>query len=151
FTATYNDLHWDSPAGIQTQAINTRAVDNFGDDFVRARNINLRLASTLSSNLVNEGRFQYGQDREYEFSQPPKPGEPTNSVNGRSPQTFITNGFSYGIPEFLERVAFPDERRTQFADTVTWTSGNHTVKFGGDVNHVKDIINNLRFGGGEFN
>src|SRR5918993_1857505 len=30
------------------------------------------------------------------------------------------------------------------------TSGNHTFKFGGDVNFVKDIINNLRFLGGEF-
>ncbi len=30
------------------------------------------------------------------------------------------------------------------------TSGNHTFKFGGDINFVKDIINNLRFIGGEF-
>ena len=55
------------------------------------------------------------------------------------------------MPEFLERAAFPDERRWQFADTVTLTHGNHTLKFGGDVNFVKDIINNLRFLGGEFN
>jgi len=97
-TFTYNDLHWDSPAGIQTQAINQRASDNFGDDFVRARNFNTRLASTLTTHLLNEFRFQYGQDFEYEFSQPPNPGEPTNSVGGRSPQTFITNGFTFGIP-----------------------------------------------------
>ena len=55
------------------------------------------------------------------------------------------------MPEFLERAAFPDERRWQFADTVTMTAGNHTFKFGGDINFVKDIINNLRFLGGEFN
>ena len=41
--------------------------------------------------------------------------------------------------------------RWQFADTVTMSHGNHTVKFGGDINFVKDIINNLRFIGGEFN
>ena len=150
-TMTYNDLRWDSPAGIQTQAINTRSNDNFGDDFVRARNVNVRLASTLSPKVVNEARFQYGQDFEYEFSQLPKAGEPTTSVGGRSPQTNLTNGFSFGIPEFLERPKFPDERRTQFADTLTLTSGNHTIKVGGDVNHVKDIISNLRFSGGEFN
>jgi outer membrane receptor protein involved in Fe transport len=150
FTATYNHLNWDSPAGIQTQATNTRARDNFGDDFVRARFLNLRLSSTLSSNLVNEARFQYGQDNEYQNSQPPLPGEPTNSVGGRSPQTFIANGFTFGIPEFLERIAFPDERRTQFADTMTYTTGNHTLKFGADINYSKDIINNLRFSGGEF-
>lgn len=151
FTATYNWLKWDSPAGIQTQATNTRARDNFGDDFVRARFLNLRLASTISPTLINEARFQWGQDNEYQFSQPPLAGEPTSSIGGRSPQTFINNGFTFGIPEFLERVAFPDERRTQFADTVTWTSNNHTLKFGGDINHVEDIINNLRFSGAEFN
>ena len=151
FTATYNWLKWDSPAGIQTQATNTRAKDNFGDDFVRARFLNLRVASTISAKLVNEARFQYGQDFEYEFSQPPLAGEPTNSVGGRSPQTFVNNAFTFGIPEFLERVSFPDERRTQFADTLTYSIGNHALKFGGDFNHAKDIINNLRFSGGEFN
>lgn len=151
FTATFNWLKWDSPAGIQTQATNTRARDNFGDDFVRARFLNARLASTLSPQLLNEFRFQYGQDFEYQTSQAPLPGEPTNSVGGRSPQTFINAAFTFGIPEFLERVAFPDERRTQFADTMTYSMNNHTLKFGVDINHSKDIINNLRFSGGEFN
>jgi Carboxypeptidase regulatory-like domain/TonB dependent receptor-like, beta-barrel len=157
-TATYNRLRWDSPAGVQTQAINTRARDNFGDDFVNIDSLNLRLASTFPPNLVNEFRFQWGRDNETQFSQPPFPGEPTNSVNGRSPQVnlgggnacFAPSGFCFGIPEFLDRAAFPDERRWQFADTVTLTAGNHTVKWGGDINFVKDIISNLRFGGGEF-
>ncbi|HKY28085.1 MAG TPA: TonB-dependent receptor [Pyrinomonadaceae bacterium] len=150
-TATYNRLRWESPAGIQTQAINTRARDNFGDDFVEIDWLTLRLNSTITPTLLNEARFQWGRDNEFQFSQPPLPGEPTNAVGGRSPQVFITNGFSFGIPEFLDRVAFPDERRWQWADTVTMNSGNHTFKWGGDVNYVKDIINNLRFIGGEFN
>lgn len=150
-TVSYNRLRWESPAGIQTQATNTRAIDNFGDDFVQIDALNVKLASTLTPVLLNEFRFQWGRDNEFQFSQPPAPGEPTNAPGGRSPQTFITNGFSFGMPEFLERAAFPDERRWQFADTVTLTAGNHTWKFGGDVNFVKDIINNLRFLGGEFN
>jgi outer membrane receptor protein involved in Fe transport len=148
---SYNRLRWDSPAGIQTQATNTRAKDNFGDDFVNVDSFNARLQSTFTPTMVNEFRFQYGKDNEFEFSQPPLPGEPTTSVGGRSPQTFITNGFSFGIPEFLERVAFPNETRYQFADTVTMTAGNHTIKFGGDLNRVHEQINNLRFSGGEFN
>ena len=150
-TATYNRLRWKSPAGIQTQATNTRARDNFGDDFVNIDSLNLRLASTVSSTLINELRFQWGRDNEIQFSQPPLAGEPTTAVGGRSPQTFIQNGFSFGMPEFLERPAFPDERRHQFADTVTLTHGSHNFKFGGDINFVKDIISNLRFSGGEFN
>ena len=150
-TVTYNNLRWDSPNGIQTQATNTRARDNFGDDFVEIDWVTARLASTLSPHLLNEFRMQWGRDKETQFSRAPQAGEPTNSVGGRSPQTFVNGGLSFGIPEFLERVAFPDERRWQFADTMTYTTGNHTLKFGGDINFVKDIINNLRFSGGEFN
>jgi len=153
FTASYNRLRWDSPAGIQTQATNTRAVDNFGDDAVQIDSFNAKLASTLTSTLLNEFRFQWGRDNEFQFSQPPIAGEPTNAVGGRSPQTILVGAttFSFGMPEFLERASFPDERRWQFADTVTLTAGNHTFKWGGDINFVKDIINNLRFSGGEFN
>jgi hypothetical protein len=153
FTVSYNRLRWDSPAGVQTQATNTRAIDNFGDDFVEIDALNVKLASTLTPTLLNEFRFQWGRDKETQFSQPPVAGEPTNAVNGRSPQTILVGSttFSFGMPEFLDRAAFPDETRWQFADTVTMTSGNHTVKFGGDINWVKDDINNLRFIGGEFN
>jgi hypothetical protein len=151
FTATYNNLRWKSPAGVQTQATNTRARDNFGDDGVNIDSLNLRLASTVSSTLINELRYQWGRDNEFQFSQPPLPGEPNNAVGGRSPQTFIQNGFTFGMPEFLERSAFPNETRNQIADTVTLTHGSHNWKFGGDVNLVEDVINNLRFQGGEFN
>ena len=150
FTATYNRLRWDSPNGVQTQATNTRARDNFGDDLVEIDWITLRLTSTLTSTLLNEARFQYGRDFETQFSQGPATNAPTNSFNGRSPQVFLQNGLTFGIPDFLDRPAFPDERRKQFADTMTYTNGNHTVKFGADVNYVKDIISNLRFVGGEF-
>ncbi len=150
FTATYNRLRWDSPNGVQTQATNTRARDNFGDDLVEIDWLTLRLTSTITSTLLNEARFQYGRDLETQFSQGPASSAPTNSFNGRSPQVFLQNGLTFGIPDFLDRPAFPDERRKQFADTMTYTNGNHTLKFGADINYVKDIINNLRFVGGEF-
>ena len=103
FTATYNRLRWDSPNGVQTQATNTRGRDNFGDDLVDIDGLTLRLTSTISSTLLNEARFQYGRDLERQFSQGPGAGEPTNSFGGRAPQTFITHGLSFGIPDFLER------------------------------------------------
>jgi len=157
FSVTFNRLRWASPNGIQTQATNTRARDNFGDDFVDIDWLTLRLNSTVSTRLINEARFQWGRDKETQFSTAPTAGEPTNSVNGRSPQTNLGGGSAcfgpiicFGIPEFLERAAFPNETRNQFADTVTYISGAHTLKWGGDINFVKDDINNLRFAGGEF-
>src|SRR5437764_15177044 len=75
-TGTYNRLRYAAPAGIQSQATNTRAIDNFGDDFVNVDSLTVRLASTISSQLVNEARFQWARDNEFQFSQPPIAGEP---------------------------------------------------------------------------
>jgi outer membrane receptor protein involved in Fe transport len=143
-TATYNRLRWASPNGIQTQPTNTFARSSFGNDFVNLDSLNLRLASTITNTFLNEFRFQYGRDNEFEFSTPPLPGEPTTSLNGRSPDVFLTGGIEFGAPTFLERPAFPDEKRWQYADTMTWTRGNHTLKFGADINHVNDLQDNLR-------
>lgn len=143
FTATYNRLRWDSPAGIQTQATNTRGRASFGDDFVDIDSLNLRLQSTISPTIVNEFRFQWSRDFEYEFTQPPAPGEPV-SANGSAPDVFLTNGLEFGKPTFLERPQYPEETRLQFTDNVTWSKGSHNFKFGVDITPVKDVLNNLR-------
>jgi hypothetical protein len=145
FTVSYNRLRWASPAGLQTQATNTNARHSFGDDFVRVDTINSRLQSTLTPNLLNEARFQYSKDFEFAFSQEPLPGEPstaTTELGARSPQVFLTNGLTFGTTTNFERIKYPDERRIQVADTVTWTKGVHTLKFGVDFNHVSDEILN---------
>jgi len=154
FSISYNRLRWDSPNGVQTQAVNFRSRANFGDDIVEVDSVNARLQSNISSNFLNEARFQYGRDFEAQFSTPPLPGEPATSstvVGGvRAPNVFITNGLEFGTPTFLERPGFPDEKRYQFADTMTWTKGRHTIKFGGDINRVTDSIENLRFEAGAY-
>ena len=153
FSATYNRLRWESPSGVQTQATNTLGRQSFGNDFVRVDSLNLRLQSTLSSNMLNEARFQYGRDFEFQISQAPLPGEPTTAITGqgaRAPNVFITNGLAFGTPTFLERPSYPDERRIQFADTITYSRGRHTFKFGGDINRVTDDIQNLRFQAGAY-
>jgi hypothetical protein len=148
-TATYNRLRWKSPAGIQTGATVTRSRTGFGDDFVEIDSLNLRLSSTLSSTLINEFRFQWADELNSAFAQPPLPGEPT-TANGFSPQITLTNGLTSGKANFLDRVALPDERRFQFADSVTVTHGNHTFKFGTDINRVRDIDENLFTGAGAY-
>lgn len=153
-SATYNRLRWKSPAGVQTQATNTLGRQSFGDDFVRVDSLNVRLQSTLSATILNEARFQYGRDFEFQKSQTPAPGEPITSQTAtggrRTPNVFITNGLAFGTPTFLERPSYPDERRVQFADTVTMSRGRHTFKFGGDINRVTDDIQNLRFEAGAY-
>ncbi|HEX5703743.1 MAG TPA: TonB-dependent receptor [Pyrinomonadaceae bacterium] len=149
FTATYNRLRWDSPAGVQTGATVTRDRAGFGDDFVDIDSLNLRLNSTFSSKLINQFRFQWAHELNAQFAQPPLPGQPT-TANGFSPQVALTNGITFGKATSLDRAALPDETRFQFADTLTYSSGNHTLKLGMDINHVKDIDDNLFTGSGSY-
>lgn len=149
FTATYNRLRWNSPAGVQTGATVTRDRAGFGNDFVEVDSLNLRLSSTLSSKLINEFRFQWAEELNAQFAQQPLPGQPT-TANGFSPQVTLTNGLTFGKANFLDRVALPDERRFQFADSLTYSSGNHTFKFGVDINRVRDIDDNLFTGAGAY-
>src|SRR5205814_5875754 len=130
------------PAGVQTAATVTRDRNGFGNDFVRSDSVNLRLASTISSKLINEGRYQWAHELDSQFAQPALPGEPT-TANGFSPQVALTNGLTFGKSTGLDRRALPDEKRYQFADTMTLTKGSHTFKFGTDINHVNDIMDQL--------
>ncbi len=150
FTATYNRLRAESPAGIQSQAVVNRGIASFGDDFVNVDSLNLRLSSTISPVLLNEARFQWGRDNEFQLSQPPAPGEPTTGINGRPPSVAVGGVITFGKPNFLERKSYPDEKRWQYADTMTYSRGNHTFKFGGDINRVSDLLDNLFQEGGAY-
>ncbi len=107
---------------------------------------------------LNEARYQYGQDNEWENNQSPTAYELKNFVNppgyqnpfGLPPDVFITNGFDMGVPTFLNRPAFPFETRQQFADTVTLIRGKHTIKAGLDIARANDLSENLRFQYGSF-
>lgn len=143
FSAVYNRLRWNSPAGVQTQAVVSRGIASFGDDLVTLDTFNARLNSNLSPSVINEARFQYSRDLEQQLAQTPGPGEPV-SANGTVPSVAIGGGgLTFGQPDFLNRNAYPDERRTQIANTTTIISGRHTIKFGGDFNHVSDLLDNL--------
>lgn len=150
FTASYNRLRWASPAGIQTAATVTRGRQAYGNDFVVSDVLNFRLSSTISPTMVNEFRYQWSRDNEFEFSQPPLAGEPTTSLGGRSPDVFLTNGLEFGMATFLERPKFPFESRNLFGDSLTITRGSHTFKIGGDFNRVKDVQDNLFTGAGSY-
>ncbi|MGH9942063.1 MAG: TonB-dependent receptor [Pyrinomonadaceae bacterium] len=152
FTASYNRMRAESPAGIQTQPTTTSGIASFGDDFVETDIFNARLTSTIKPTLLNEFRFQAGRDNLFAFSQEPTAGEQAILPNGleRLANVSLSQGISFGKPNFLERVANPDEKRIQFADTMTWTSGKHTLKFGLDINHVNDLLDNLRNESGSY-
>ncbi len=156
---TFNRMRWNSPAGIQTAAAVTRGLASFGNDFVKDTWGVAKLDTMITSNFANELRFQYGRDFEFEFTQQPSAYELANLVNaptfknpfGLPPTVSLSGFFTFGVPNFLNRPSFPDEIRQQYADTMTWTHGKHTLKYGFDFSHVDDNSINLFNGFGSYN
>lgn len=157
----FNRLRWTSPAGIQTGLTSSNGIRSFGNDDVRVSFLIARLQTAITDTLSNEVRYQYGRDFEFEFAQAPTPYEATNLV-GTTPSGYtnplgapvgvsITNVFTFGTPNFLNRAALPDERRWQVADTANYVRGKHNIKFGVDYVHTNDLVNNLFSGFGIYN
>lgn len=153
----YNRLNWHSPAGIQTGvgALNY-GKESYGNDYVRDNWGIARLDSFITPNLSNQALYQYGRDFEFEFNQTPTPYEQatliknsggyTNPFGDIPPEITITSGnggFEFGMPSFLERPAYPDERTWQFNDIVNLTRGNHDFNFGFQMVHTNDLSENL--------
>lgn len=136
FSATYNYLNARGQNAIQTPLVLGNVGRNGSDD-VRINTFNARLTTIVSSRAVNEFRFQASRDLEFQFGNEPPP------------QVFV-GGFSFGLANFLERPALPDERRLQFVNNFSYVIGRHSLKFGGDINRARDIINNPRNFGGTY-
>lgn len=155
----FNRLRWTSPAGIQTGITSTNGIRSFGNDDVRVSFLIARLQTAINDHLSNEVRYQYGRDFEFQYGQTPTPYENTNLMAsgggytnplGAPPSVNITNLFTFGTPNFLNRAALPDERRWQIADTANYVHGKHNVKFGVDFVHTNDLVNNLFSGFGAY-
>ncbi len=154
-TLQYNRMRWNSLNGTQTAASTTYGMASFGSDYVKEDWGIARWQYFLGANVLNEMRYQYGRDTESEFAAAPAPFEQSLSKNvyGHVPQISIaptSSGFRFGKPAFLDRPAYPDERRHQFVDMITWIRGNHAWKFGYDLNYVTDYSNNLYAGNGVY-
>ncbi len=116
----------------------TSALEHTGDSLVTTDTLTISLNSTLTNRLLNEFRFQFARDKE--------PGKANSDIpeaeireRGRVVLTIGRNFFS------------PREttiKRGQFIDNVSYLVGNHSLKFGVDLN--VDRIKNFfpgQFGG----
>lgn len=132
----YNFVDYDSTYGYSPaptfsgSSPTTNAPTSYHERFLVAG-----LTTQLFKTSVNQIHFQYGRDLE------------TAGANGAAPSVG-TGVFTYGLPNALPRVAEPDEKRIQFTDVFSTSHGHHTIKVGGDINNVHEIMINLFQGGG---
>jgi len=161
----YHRLRWDSPGGVQTQATNTYGIDGFGNDFVKLDYGLAKLNTLVTTNLANELRFQYGRELNDESQQKfssytSQYLQSTNGITNTAAGDFSPNvpqigldtsiGFTLGSVYYGYRKALPDERKWQVGDTAAWQKGNHNLKFGVDLLHNNDIMNNTYEGNGVY-
>jgi hypothetical protein len=122
---------------VQTQPVISVAPSANGSDIVKTDFALVTVNTVLSERWLNEARVQIGRDFEQQI-----PNSPVG------PGTTVTGGIDIGIPNFLPRPKYPDERRFQFVDNVTWYAGAHSVKAGFDINYVRETLVNLFQGAG---
>ena len=84
------------------------------------------LTSQIGSNLVNTALGQYAR-RHYNF--PGVTGEPNLDIPNE-----LLFGHNFGV---LDKIW---ETRIQGSDSMSWISGKHFVRFGADVNHVRNYV-----------
>jgi len=137
-SGVFNLLNWRGPNNIITPIVTSITVEGQGFDGVKTEFLTAAWLSTLRPTVVNEFRFQFGRD--FEFQRP----------NASPPSTTQTSGISFGMPNFLPRLAFPNEKRWQFMDNLSWVRGRHSFKAGVDINYVQEKIINLFQGGGVY-
>jgi TonB-dependent receptor-like protein len=90
---------------------------------------NAQLISILSPRLLNEFRFQYSRRNQPSV---------LNDLSGQGPSITIPGVAQFGAPAATDGPLLFNERITQFLDNVTWNTGAHSLKFGGDVQIVRD-------------
>ena len=133
----YNNLHASGERAVQSPIVLGNVGRNGSDD-VRLYNINGRLTSVVKPTQVNELRMQWSRNHEFQIAdQPP-------------PQVFV-GSFSYGRANFLDRIAYPDERKFQVVNNYSILAGKHNFKFGGELQRNYHLLNNPANFGATYN
>jgi outer membrane receptor protein involved in Fe transport len=145
-TASFNLMNFTSPNGAVTDVTATdgSGVGANGNQTAHTRNGNISDTYLISGSLVNEARFGWFKDRR---------GQDIN--NQLAPPDGLLSGLTVegqgnlGVSTNMPNVQ-PTEDRYQYADSISWTKGAHQLKFGLDIEDVRDTEDALFNGPGDY-
>lgn len=113
----------------------------WGNQILKGASVVLGWTRIISPSLVNDFRFGWVRDYSYAQQQPFSlsqhagdfvPGIPDNpALGGGVPLTSFTNKTFLGSPDYLPKMQVP--MLYQYNDALSWTLGNHNLKFGSTV------------------
>uniref|UniRef100_E6QM70 Putative TonB-dependent receptor n=1 Tax=mine drainage metagenome TaxID=410659 RepID=E6QM70_9ZZZZ len=113
----------------------------WGNQILKGASLVLGWTRVISPSMVNDFRFGWVRDYSFAEQQPFTlsqtagqfvPGIPNNPATGGGvPLTAFVNKTFLGSPDYLPKQQVP--MLYQFADTLSWTRGNHNLKFGANL------------------
>jgi hypothetical protein len=144
FTARYNFAPARQPNGtfdVQQWGTSANALER---DF--SNTVSLQLNTTISTNILNEARFQFSrEDRPRDYVGPSLPGQ------GRPlPDTGIdfAGQYRFGLPFFIP--VKDHDTRVQVNDNVSVVRGAHNFKFGAELNRTSTTQTFVGFANGRY-
>jgi hypothetical protein len=154
-TLGYIGNRFDAPAGASlggaSDAVVARGTGSVGERRIGVDVGTARWQHGLSARASNEVRGQFAHDLEYETPHAPLPQEPAIGPGSYAPQVSIApDGFAYGTPPSLGRVAYPDEYRLELADALELRLGRHLLRIGGAWSRINDRLDSLTNAEGSF-
>ncbi len=131
--------------GGSSDGVINRAISSIGTSEVHAETYGAQWQRYLSARATNSLRLQFAHDLEFETpaadASTAASAVPGVGPGGFAPQVSIQpEGFSYGTPASLGRVAYPDEERYEVADSFALRLGRHVLTLGGDWSRLHDRV-----------
>jgi hypothetical protein len=140
----YNRARWNQPAGALSAPVVARARASIGNITDKVDTVSARNHTFLTPYLSNEIRLRYGHQLRYETPQPPLPQEPAIGPGGLAPEVAIApQSLTFGTPASLGRAAYPDERRFDVADLLSWKHGRQHLQLGAEAAFLRTYVASL--------
>ena len=136
-SAVTNIRDWKEPNGTAFASTNNSGLTTSGTNFTQDRFVITTWNMLIGSNKVNELRYQWGIDNNF------------NGSLGSLPQVLLSQIFTYG--QLSPIPGYNAETRNQVSDNFSFTKGTHTFKAGFDANFIFDHIRISRGAGGQYN
>jgi len=147
----YDRARSSASGGARSAPVVGYGVGSLGSSYAHVDVLAGRWLWTPTSSMSNEMRAQFARDFQFETAQKPLAQEPAVGPGGYAPEVAIgPEGLTFGTPSSFGRKAYPDERKVQVADLVTWVRGRHQLQVGADVSFVHDRIDALSDAEGTF-
>ncbi len=154
FVVQYNYMRRTALNGAATQASDTYGIGSFGTHRSNSDSAIAGWQYLYTPNLLNSARYQYSHELISQLTSSATPFEQqlANNAFGLPPQIAVdhTSGFTFGTRSSLDKPQYPDEKRQQLIDAVTWIHHRHAIKFGYDYNYVTDSVSGLNNQAGDY-